>query len=62
MSEIEARVHGLRPAEPGQRRPLPEALREALDRILLKRRLRDGEPPHDGDVPPGAPSGSRSAA
>jgi Fe-S-cluster containining protein len=39
MSDIEAEVAGIRPMDEGLRKPLPEALRAALQRILLRRSL-----------------------
>jgi len=44
MSQIEARVQGLRPADAGLRKRLPEALRDALGRVLLTRALSASAP------------------
>lgn len=50
MSDIEARVQGLRSADSGRRGPLPDAVREALERLLLREAYGgcDNEPPQGG--------------
>jgi Fe-S-cluster containining protein len=45
MSQVEAEVTGLRPADAGLRMPLPEALGAALQRVLLRRSLTLSVPP-----------------
>ena len=44
MSDIDAKVAALRPADAPHRKPLPEALRAALQRILLRRSLAEAAP------------------
>ena len=48
MSDAASRAQGLRPADAGRRAPLPEALREALQRLLLRRALAGGGNGSDG--------------
>jgi uncharacterized protein len=52
MAEIQSAVAALRPGDEPLRRPLPEAVREALGRILLRRSLATPAP----SPPPPAPS------
>ena len=42
MGDIQAQVPGLRPGDAPFRRPLPDALREALQRLLLRRARSSG--------------------